>query len=119
MRETNRNAPAAGRRERLGGIERSWRDPRRRPQRGLLIGAPIRGAIADGCCRSYCVVSGIDGVAGCKPPVEPGPGVTPALFSEALFSVEPLELLVAVAPVFGLTPLGDRSGGRFCSSSGR
>jgi hypothetical protein len=34
-----------------------------------------------------------------------GPGVTPALFSEALFSVGPLELLAAVEPVFGLTPL--------------
>jgi hypothetical protein len=31
--------------------------------------------------------------------------VTPALFSEVLFSVEPLELLAAVDPVFGWAPL--------------
>jgi hypothetical protein len=55
--------------------------------------------------QSYFFFSGIAGVAGCEPPVDLGPGVTPALFSEALFSAGPLELLAAVEPVFGLAPL--------------
>jgi hypothetical protein len=52
-----------------------------------------------GCRRGYCFFSGVIGVTGCDPPVDFGPGVTPALLS-----VEPFELLVAVVSVFGLTP---------------
>jgi hypothetical protein len=33
---------------------------------------------------SYCFFSGIAGVTGCAPPVDFGPGVAPALFSELL-----------------------------------
>jgi hypothetical protein len=50
--------------------------------------------------RGYCFFSGAAGVTGCEPPVDFGPGVTPALFS-----VEPLGSLAAVVLVFGLTPL--------------
>ena len=42
------------------------------------------------------------GVTGCKPPVDFGPGVTPALFSS--FWVAVLELLAAVEPIFGVAP---------------
>jgi hypothetical protein len=48
----------------------------------------------------YCFLSGVAGVTGCDPPVDFGPGVTPALLS-----VEPLESLAAVVLVFGLAPL--------------
>ena len=41
--------------------------------------------------------SGVAGVTGCEPPVDFGPGVTPALFS-----VEPLELLADVESILGL-----------------
>jgi hypothetical protein len=47
---------------------------------------------------TYYFFSGVMGVTGCEPPVDFGPGVTPALLS-----VEPFELLVAVVS-FGLTP---------------
>lgn len=50
---------------------------------------------------AYCFFSGVIGVTGCEPPVDFGPGVTPALFSS---SCEALELL-AVEPVFGLAPV--------------
>ena len=49
--------------------------------------------------KAYCFFSGIAGVTGCEPPVDFGPGVTPALFS-----VEPLESLAAVESEFGLAP---------------
>jgi hypothetical protein len=52
------------------------------------------------CRRGYCFFSGGIGVTGCDPPVDFGPGVTPALLS-----VEPFELLVAVVLVFGFAPL--------------
>jgi hypothetical protein len=45
------------------------------------------------------VFSGVIGVTGCDPPVDFGPGVTPALLS-----VETFELLVAFVSVFGLAP---------------
>jgi hypothetical protein len=48
--------------------------------------------------QGYCFFSGIAGVTGCEPPVDLGPGVTPALLS-----VEPVELL-AVELVFGFAP---------------
>ena len=35
--------------------------------------------------RNYCFFSGIAGVAGGEPPVDLGPGVTPALFSKRCF----------------------------------
>jgi hypothetical protein len=47
----------------------------------------------------YYFFSGIAGVTGCAPPVDFGPGVTPALFS-----VELLELLAAAASLFGFAP---------------
>jgi hypothetical protein len=49
--------------------------------------------------KGYCFFSGVAGVAGCEPPVDLGPGVTPALFS-----VEPLESLAAVGSEFGFAP---------------
>jgi hypothetical protein len=42
------------------------------------------------------------GVTGCEPPVDFGPGVTPALFSS--FCVPVLELPAVVDPIFGLAP---------------
>ena len=42
-------------------------------------------------------------MTGCEPPVDFGPGLALALFSEVLF-VEWLELLAVVEPVFGLAP---------------
>jgi hypothetical protein len=51
--------------------------------------------------KNYCFFSGVAGVTGCEPPVDFGPGVTPALLSEA----KPLELLPAVEPVFSVAPL--------------
>lgn len=48
-----------------------------------------------GHCRSHSL----------RAPVDLGPGVTPALFAEVLFSVESPELLAAVDPVFDLAPL--------------
>jgi hypothetical protein len=59
----------------------------------------------DGRKQRYCFFSGVIGVTGCEPPVDLGPGVTPALLSEALLSAEPLELLAAVELLFGLAPL--------------
>ena len=50
----------------------------------------------------YCFFSGVIGVTGCEPPVDFGPGVTPALFSS--FCVAALELLAAVEPIFGVAP---------------
>jgi hypothetical protein len=52
-----------------------------------------------GLSKDYCFFSGIAGVAGCEPPVDFGPGVTPALFS-----VDPLESLAAVESEFGFAP---------------
>jgi hypothetical protein len=49
--------------------------------------------------KGYCFFSGVAGVAGCEPPVDLGPGVTPALFS-----VEPLESLAAVGSELGFAP---------------
>jgi hypothetical protein len=49
--------------------------------------------------KAYCFFSGVAGVAGCEPPVDLGPGVTPALFS-----VEPLESLAAVGSELGFAP---------------
>src|ERR1700690_3625617 len=60
---------------------------------------PIRIARSWGRSQSYCFFSGVAGVTGCEPPVDFGPGVTPALFS-----VEPSGLLAAVASVFGFAP---------------
>ena len=56
-------------------------------------------------CKHYCFFSAIPGVTGCEPPVDFGPGLAPALFSEVLFCVEAVELLPAVEPVFGLAPV--------------
>lgn len=44
--------------------------------------------------------SGVAGVTGWEPPVDLGPGVTPAAFS-----VEPAEPLIVVAFPFGFAPL--------------
>lgn len=56
----------------------------------------LGGVLATTC---YCFFSGIAGVTGCAPPVDFGPGVTPALFS-----VELLELLAAAASLSGIAP---------------
>jgi hypothetical protein len=53
-----------------------------------------------GCYRYF--FSGVIGVTGCDPPVDFGPGVTPALFSS--FCVAVSELPAAVEPIFGVAP---------------
>jgi hypothetical protein len=62
---------------------------------GCITMAP-RSRRANTC---YCFFSGIAGVTGCAPPVDFGPGVTPALFS-----VELLELLAGAVSLFGFVP---------------
>ena len=53
------------------------------------------------CRRSpHYFLSGEAGVIGCEPPVDFGPGVTPALFS-----VDPFESLPAVGSEFGFAPV--------------
>jgi hypothetical protein len=49
--------------------------------------------------EASCFFSGVIGVTGCAPPVDFGPGVTPALFSMASLD------LAAVVSVFGFAPL--------------
>jgi hypothetical protein len=48
--------------------------------------------------NGYCFFSGVIGVTGCAPPVDFGPGVTPALFSLASLDS------AAVMSVFGFAP---------------
>jgi hypothetical protein len=50
--------------------------------------------------EAYCFF--VIGVTGCEPPVDFGPGVTPALLSS--FCVAVLELPAAVEPIFGVAP---------------
>ena len=54
--------------------------------------------------KGYCFFSGVAGVTGCEPPVDFGPGVTPAPFSEAPFCVELFTLLAALEPALGFAP---------------
>jgi hypothetical protein len=60
--------------------------------------------------RGYCFFSGVIGVTGCDPPVDFGPGVTPALLS-----VEPFELLVSGCVGIWLSALRGPAAGVVCA----
>jgi hypothetical protein len=62
----------------------------------VLVPGPRDGF---GSREAYCFFSGVIGVTGCEPPLDFGPGVTPALLP-----VESFESLVAVVSVFGFAP---------------
>ena len=105
MTEINRNAPAKRKTRAIGRIARSWRDPRRRPQPGWLIGAPARMADRHpNPRRDRGKMAVVEVTASSR-----------AWLAASRWLIGhrgPLELLATVAPVFGLTPLVDPAGDR-------
>ena len=101
-REAHKKAPRACQRGIRSGAKRraqGWGQKGAPDQTNAIDGGLFPAALFFE-SEAYCFF--VIGVTGCEPPVDFGPGVTPALFSS--FCVAVLELPAAVEPIFGVAP---------------